>query len=233
MFRAMDIDGDGKVSFAELETYCKKTEIPLGIQRVRELYRIIQNGNEDSFLKYEDFVFYFKNEPTSPEFDFPEDTLKSIKTIEEYIAVANAAGTTVCNETLEIIAKGLRKKDLTDTMGKLLEEGSALQESLSDPGERRWRPFAGFQRRVDGQTVMSAPQGIVRDLLPGTYDASDLAQYSQVSRELVEPRKTKVEVEWIEGTWEEQGGKKTWIQHSRLVFPDGFDGLVETDVSSY
>ena len=130
-------------------------------------------------------------------------------------------------ETLEIIARGLRQQDLTETMGKLLEEGSALQESLSDPGERRWRPFSGFQRRVEGQTVMSAPEGIVRDLLPGSYDASDLAQYSN----LVKPRMTVVEgVQWVEGQWREAGGKKEWTRHSRLVFPENFDGVVKTDV---
>ena len=228
MFRAMDTDEDGLVSATEFESFCLRTEIPLGRERLRELFRKIQPAPE-SELKYEDFVHYFENEQSPPQFDVPDETLSSIKTIEDYIAVANAAGTTVCVETLEIMARGLRHPDgdLTETMRKLLEEGSALQESLSDPGERRWRPFSGFQRRVEGQTVMSAPEGIVRDLLPGSYEASDLAQYSS----LVEPRMTVVEaVQWVEGEWREVEGKKEWTRHSRLVFPENFDGVVKTDV---
>ena len=226
MFRAMDTDEDGLVSATEFESFCLRTEIPLGRERVRELFRIIQPTVE-SQLKYEDFVHYFEKEQSPPQIDVPDETLSSIKTIEDYIAVANAAGTTVCVETLELMARGLRQQDLAETMGKLLEEGSALQESLSDPGERRWRPFSGFQRRVEGRTVMSSPEGILRDLLPGSYAASDLAQCSL----LVEPRMTVVEaVQWLEGQWTEAGGQKEWTRHSRLVFPEDFDGVVKTDV---
>ena len=211
--------------------YCRKTELRLGAERVSELFRIIQrDGN--SHLKFEDFVHYFKNEPSAPQFDVPEDTLASIRTIDEYIEVANAAGTNVCNETLEMIAKGLRESNLGETLNKLLAAGSALQESLSDPGERRWRPFVGFQRQVEGQTVLTSPERIVRDLMPGDYSASDLAQYDQLSQSL-EPRKTVVKgVKWKEGKWETVKGKKVWTRPSRLIFPDMFDGVVETDVSS-
>ena len=52
-------------------------------------------------------------------------------------------------------------------MKKLTEKGSALQVSLAEQGNKRWKPFAGFKRIVDGQTLLSAPEGIVRDLLPG------------------------------------------------------------------
>ena len=37
-------------------------------------------------------------------------------------------------------------------------------------------------------------------------------------------------VEWVEGSWEVVDGKKTWVRQSRLVFPDSFDGRIETDV---
>ena len=226
MFRAMDTDDNGLVSETEFESFCLRTEIPLGRERVKELFRIIQPTPE-SQLKYEDFVHYFEKEPSPAQIDVPDETLSSIKTIEDYIAVANAAGTTVCVETLELMARGLRQQDLAETMGKLLEEGSALQESLSEPGERRWRPFSGFQRLVEGRTVMSSPEGILRDLLPGSYAASDLAQCSL----LVEPRMTVVEaVQWLEGQWTEAGGQKEWTRHSRLVFPEDFDGVVKTDV---
>ena len=226
MFRAMDTDEDGFVSETEFESVCLRSEIPLGRERMRELFGIIKPSAE-SQLRYEDFVHYFEKEQAPPELDIFDDTLSSIKTIEDYIVIANAAGTTVCVQTLELMAQGLRQQDLSETMRKLLEEGSALQESLSEPGERRWRPFSGFQRRVEGQTVMSAPEGIVRDILPGSYEASDLAQCLN----LVKPRMTVVEgVQWMEGQWRNVGGQKEWTRHSRLVFPENFDGVVKSDV---
>ena len=77
---------------------------------------------------------------------------------------------------------------------------------------------------------MSAPDGIIRDLLPGGYEASDLAQYDSLSA-LVEPRMRVVEgVRWVEGQWTEVGGQKKWTSHSQLVFPDSFDGVIDTDV---
>ena len=209
MFKAMDTDDDGLVSETEFERFFLKTEIPLGRERVRELFTIISPVEPQ--LRFQDFVNYFKNEHYPLPVDVPDETLRSIKTIEEYIAVAATTDTTVCVETLEIIARGLKQRDLTETMGKLLAEGSALQESLSDPGEKRWRPFSGFQRRVEGQTVMSAPVEIVRDLLPGDHEASDLAQYSQLSH-LLEPRMTVVEDVVggaVEGGWRTEGMDQT------------------------
>ena len=74
---------------------------------------------------------------------------------------------------------------------------------------------------------MSAPVGIIRDLLPGSYEASDLAQCLS----LVEPRMTVVEgVQWLEGQWRNVGGQKEWTRRSRLVFPENFDGVVKSDV---
>ena len=229
MFTAMDTDGDGFISAGEFESYFRKMEFPLGVERVNELFRLIQL-DQQSPLKFQDFVHYFKHEPSPPQFDVSEETLESIKNIEEYIMIANAAGVNVCGGTLEIIAEGLRKKDLGKTLNKLLAAGSSLQESLSDPGERRWKPFLGFKRRVEGQTVLTAPMSIVRDLLPGNYCASELAQYWELSKNL-EPRKTVIEgVHWEEGEWEVVKGRKVWVRDSRLIFPKSFDGVVETDV---
>merc|ERR1719481_2027752 len=101
--------------------------------------------------------------------------------------MANIAQTNVCNETLDIIAEGLRTMQWEETVRKLTEQGSALQVSLAQQGNKRWKPFAGFKRFVDGQLVMSAPEGIVRDLPSGPYPASSLAQYSDLSREYMEP----------------------------------------------
>ena len=42
MFRTMDNDGDGMVSAAEFEIYCRQTEIPLGAERVSELFNFVQ-----------------------------------------------------------------------------------------------------------------------------------------------------------------------------------------------
>ena len=40
-------------------------------------------------------------------------------------------------------------------------------------------------------------------------------------------------VRWEEGEYEEdENGKKTWIRPSRLIFPNIFNGEIDTDVSS-
>ena len=84
---------------------------------------------------------------------------------------------------------------------------------------------------ISCQTVLTAPMSIVRDLLPGNYCASELAQYWELSKNL-EPRKTVIEgVQWEEGQWEVVKGRKVWLRESRLIFPKSFDGVVETDVS--
>ena len=68
-------------------------------------------------------------------------------------------------------------------------------------------------------------------LITGLDPASSLAQYQNLARDKVEPRKTIVEgVKWIEGRWMESDGKKKSIEHSRLLFPNSFDGEIETDV---
>ena len=107
-----------------------------------------------------------------------------------------------------------RKTD--NSMKILLNKGSALQDSLDDQQLKRWKPFAAFKRRIDRRTVMSSPagkiashiennplvllklSGIVRDLLPGEYNTSNLADYTDLPP--IEPQKTIVYgVRWIEG----------------------------------
>ena len=171
MFHEMDTDGDNLVSFKEFKDYFIKTQgLPVGIERVRKVFKnILKREREDiseEKLTYQQIVSFLKEEqsPTPP---IDEETLKTIKTIEEYIAVANIAGANVCNMTLDIIAEGLTTKKWEETLKKLTEKGSALQVSLAEQGNKRWKPFAGFKRIVDGQTLLSAPDSIVRDLLPG------------------------------------------------------------------
>ena len=58
MFKAMDTDDDGLVSETEFERFFLKTEIPLGRERVRELFTIISPVEPQ--LRFQDFVNYFK-----------------------------------------------------------------------------------------------------------------------------------------------------------------------------
>ena len=47
----------------------------------------------------------------------------------------------------------------------------------------------------------------------------------------IEPEKTIVYgVRWEEGTYREEDGKKIWVTPSKLIFPNGFSGEIETDV---
>ena len=126
------------------------------------------------------------------------------------------------------IARGLQNDDAGEAIQSLLREDAALcnsmknllanisensQESLEKHEIRIWKPFDGFTRRINHRTVMSAPSGIVQDLLPGQYKLSDLIDYPDIPA--LEPQKTVVEgVQWIEGQEGVKNGQKCWIRPS-------------------
>ena len=103
------------------------------------------------------------------------------------------------------------------------------QESLEKHKISIWKHFDGFRRRLNQRIVMSAPSGIVQDLLPGQYKPSELIDYPDLPA--LEPQKILVEgVQWIEGQEVVKHGQKCWIRPSLLVFPATFNGHIETDV---
>ena len=74
--------------------------------------------------------------------------------------------TNVCNNTVEQLASALSAKS---AMLKLLADTGALSRPRESVEVKRWKPFAAFQRKVKTATVMSAPSGIIKDLLPGFF----------------------------------------------------------------
>ena len=185
MFREMDADGDNLVSFKEFKDYFIRTQgLAMGIQRVKKLFLKIlkkERGNVSMEKLTNQQISSFLKEEESPN-PIDEETLQTIKTIEEYIAVANIAGVNVCNMTLDIIAEGLTTKQWKKTLKKLTEKGSALQVSLTEQGNRRWQQFAGYKRIVEGQTLLSASERIVRDLLPGIENYSRISHFISICR---------------------------------------------------
>ena len=53
------------------------------------------------------------------------------------------------------------------TMRNLLRRQSVEETDLKKVGEDRWKPFSGFERKVDNEIVMQGNTGIVGDILPG------------------------------------------------------------------
>jgi len=250
MFHAMDPNGNGFVDSQEFQQYMSANNIALSLQRINQLYETIRDSDttleaniERKGITINDLIVYFENEAVeeqdTPEIKFDPSALKKISDIEAYITASNLAGTNVCNQTLNQMATGLERNDdggrqLRAEMDKLVAKGALLDASISaeDKSLERWKPFASFKRRVDRRTVMSSPSGIIKDLLPGQYDASSLTYTGDF--EPLEPEMTVVYgVRWEEGEYKEDGaGNKTWVTPSKLIFPNTFSGEVATDIAT-
>ena len=83
----------------------------------------------------------------------------------------------MCNNTVEHIAAALSAKS---AMLKLLADTGALSKAKGREcfEVKRWKPFASFRRQVHESTVMHAPTGIIKDLLPGLPEVLVHLQYS-------------------------------------------------------
>lgn len=174
MFNLMDADEDGFVDLQNFEKYCFTNDVGLGKERIEELYKTIRDLDtglstdvEQRGIMLKDLMMYFEQNEAKelPETMLPPDVdIKSIGNIEEYIDVINATGTNVCNNTVEHIAAALSAKS---AMLKLLADTGALSKARESFEVKRWKPFASFRRQVHTSTVMYAPTGIIKDLLPG------------------------------------------------------------------
>ena len=158
----MSSDEHGFVSLQNFENYFYKTgDISLGVQRIEQLFTIIDTDKKGK-LAFEDLEKYFQKFERSPPAKVQKDIVGKISTIKDFFTVANVFKLNICYKSLEIIANK-KNEDEEKTVEKL----KALQEQASDPAPARWKPFAGFQRIVDGKTLLSAPDPIVREIPPG------------------------------------------------------------------
>ena len=53
------------------------------------------------------------------------------------------------------------------TMRTLLRRPSVQNIDLDEVADARWKSFAGFERKVEEETVMKGGEGVVDDILPG------------------------------------------------------------------
>ena len=53
------------------------------------------------------------------------------------------------------------------TMRTLLRRQSVEEVDLDAVADERWKTFAGFERKVEEETVMKGGEGVVDDILPG------------------------------------------------------------------
>ena len=53
------------------------------------------------------------------------------------------------------------------TMRTLLRRPSVENVDLEAVADQRWKSFAGFERKVEEETVMKGGEGVVDDILPG------------------------------------------------------------------
>merc|ERR1712025_573216 len=115
-----------------------------------------------------------------------------------------------------------RKDTVKETFKSIkeeMEEGGSLEEMEV----RRWKPFSSFKRRVDRRTVMHSPSGILRDILPGNYTTTNLVSFDDLPD--IKPAMTVVtDVLWMNGSGPGSPG--------RLIFPDDFDGRIESDIAT-
>ena len=56
---------------------------------------------------------------------------------------------------------------LRATMRTLLRRPSVENIDLDAVADARWKSFAGFERKVEEETVMKGGEGVVDDILPG------------------------------------------------------------------
>ena len=178
MFLLMDADEDGFVDQQSFENYCFTHEVCLGKERISKLYETIRDLDqglrpevEQRGITIQDLMIYFEQNEAkkTQEIVRPPDmglgTL-SIGNIEEFIDVINGMGTNVSNSTVEQQASALAAKS---AMLKLLADTGTMSPTSESVEVKRWKPFASFQRKVQTATVMSAPTGIIKDLLPGLF----------------------------------------------------------------
>jgi len=232
MFNRMDPDGNGFVEEKEFEEYLSNHGTHLSKERLEQLYKSISESTtlnsemEQKGITFQDMIKYFENEEILQDnIEITVDPVKieSIDDIADYFAMANLTSTQLDGSSMDSLAKGIsRKNTVKETMRDLVSRKTIMKENLGDQSKKRWKPFASFKRRVDRRTVMSSPSGIIRDILPGNYSASNLVQFDDLPP--IKPVRTIVKgVEWVQG----EAGKP-----SRLVFPDNFSGELETDIAT-
>ena len=99
-----------------------------------------------------------------------EEDVDLMEVQEMFQEVSRAGGGEEADNTEDVTQlSGLREDDgvFRATMGSLLRRQSVDEVDLAEVADQRWKSFAGFERKVEEETVMKGGQGVVDDILPG------------------------------------------------------------------
>ena len=118
-------------------------------------------------ITLQDMMFFFEHEDEDDGIENPVDLIE-MKDINNLYAAMQSKDVTINEEDLVQISNMKEDDDVfRATMRNLLRRQSVEETDLKKVGEERWKPFAGFERKVDDKIVMQGTEGIVGDVLPG------------------------------------------------------------------
>ena len=187
----MDPNGNGYVEQPEFAEYMRNYGIHIDEERSLYLFHLIQGLNAESKEKgsshngkkcdphchrknvcflgitLQDMMFFFEHEDEDDGIENPVDLIE-MKDINNLYAAMQSKDVTINEEDLVQISNMKEDDDVfRATMRNLLRRQSVEETDLKKVGEERWKPFAGFERKVDDKIVMQGTEGIVGDVLPG------------------------------------------------------------------
>lgn len=137
--------------------------------------------------------------------------------------------------------QGITYQDLLyyfETHGSSAEMKINADEDGVDGTCSRWKPFESFHRSMDQEVggevkLMTSDEGILRDLLPGSYSMKDIVHFPDLPSILPSMVRVKVLLldpflpHSMQGTRWEDGREG---RPGRLIFPPGFSGKVPSEV---
>jgi len=143
----------------------------------------------------------------------------------------NAIRDTTKMESAENEAKGITFMDLVVYFRKHGVSHLVGKDSVDSPNhqeEGRWKPFEVFNRESsEGEPVLTSPDGIVQDFLPGVYDFHSIVKFSDLPP--IKPASTIIEgVRWEDGDLDGEGHKRP----GKLHFPLDFNGEIFTELAT-
>jgi len=192
----------------------KKLSKEQRVELLRMFNRMDPNG--DGYVDLDEFRTYILEQRMSWSYKRVEKLYKAIRE-------------TTKMESDENEAKGITFMDLVVYFRKHGVSHLIGQDGVdsSDHQEGRWKPFEVFNRECEGEPVMTSPDGIVKDFLPGVYDFNSIVKFSDLPP--IKPASTIIEgVRWVDGETDGEGHKRP----GKLHFPVDFNGEIFTELAT-
>lgn len=206
MFSKMDPNGNGYVEQSEFEKYLVKYGISLSQDRASYLFALIQslnaemrdkgessrNGNLINYrpkwdvvtvvhllgITLNDLLHFFQQETGVEE---NVDLMEIQEMLQEASKTSELDG---CNREDVTQLSCLTEDDgvFRATMRTLLRRQSVDTVDLDTVADQRWKSFAGFERKVEEETVMKGGEGVVDDILPGHSQQHSSSHLSNIAQ---------------------------------------------------